>query len=59
MMMPTVAVTLVATYMHRWRDPNRPLPDEEAFEAIKAGVDIMPPGVKMFLNSGKDLKFLH
>ncbi|OJT14575.1 Pyridoxal reductase [Trametes pubescens] len=53
MMMPTVAVTLIATYMHRWRDPNRPLPDEEAYEAIKAGVDIMPPGVKMFLNSGE------
>ena len=29
------------------------VPDEIAFEAIKAGVDAMPPGVKMFLNSGK------
>ncbi|KAI9065148.1 aldo/keto reductase [Trametes sanguinea] len=36
-----------------WRDPNVPLPDEEAFEAIKAGVDAMPSGVKMFLNSGE------
>ncbi|KAI0328559.1 aldo/keto reductase [Cubamyces sp. BRFM 1775] len=39
--------------MMTWRDPNHPLPDEEAFEAIKAGVDAMPPGVKMFLNSGE------
>ncbi len=38
-----------------WRDPNFPLPDEEAFEAIKAGVDAMPKGVKMFLNSGMDI----
>ena len=29
-----------------------PTPDEEAFAAIKAGVDALPPGVKMFLNSG-------
>jgi pyridoxine 4-dehydrogenase len=29
-----------------------PVPDEEAFAAIKAGVDTLPPGVKMFLNSG-------
>lgn len=36
----------------RLRDPAQPLPDEEAFEAIKAGVDAMPPGVKMLLNSG-------
>ncbi|KAI0796124.1 aldo/keto reductase [Abortiporus biennis] len=28
-------------------------PDEVAFEAIKAGVDALPPGVKMFLNSGE------
>ncbi|KIK69358.1 hypothetical protein GYMLUDRAFT_214481 [Collybiopsis luxurians FD-317 M1] len=27
--------------------------DEEAFEAIKAGVDALPPGTKMFLNSGE------
>ncbi|KAI0636841.1 aldo/keto reductase [Trametes polyzona] len=38
-------------YSHRWRDP--PVPDEEAFEAIKAGIDSMPPGVKMLLNSGE------
>ncbi|KAI0375028.1 aldo/keto reductase [Pilatotrama ljubarskyi] len=39
--------------MMTWRDPSVPLPDEEAFEAIKAGVDAMPPGVKMVLNSGE------
>lgn len=26
-------------------------PDEQAFEAIKAGIDSLPPGVKMVLNS--------
>lgn len=36
-----------------WRDPSVPLSDEDAFEAIKAGVDAMPEGVKMFLNSGQ------
>ena len=36
----------------RWRDPNFPLADEDAFETIKAGVDAMPAGVKMMLNSG-------
>jgi len=30
-----------------------PSPDEECFEAIKAGVDSLPPGTKMFLNSGE------
>ncbi|KAI8998519.1 aldo/keto reductase [Trametes punicea] len=34
-------------------DPNDPLPDEQLFEAIKAGIDAMPPGVKMLLNSGE------
>jgi len=28
-------------------------PDQEAFEAIKAGVDTLPPGAKMILNSGE------
>ncbi|KAI0945772.1 hypothetical protein AcW1_001915 [Taiwanofungus camphoratus] len=36
-----------------WRDPNVPLPDEEAFEAIKAGVDALPAGTKMLVNSGE------
>lgn len=29
------------------------MPDEQAFEAIKAGVDTLPPGAKMILNSGR------
>jgi len=33
-----------------------PTPDEEAFAAIKAGVDALPPGAKMILNSGKDIQ---
>ena len=37
--------------MMTWRPT--PIPDDEAFAAIKAGIDSLPPGVKMFLNSGK------
>ena len=29
-----------------------PVSDEDAFTAIKAGIDALPPGVKMILNSG-------
>jgi hypothetical protein len=29
-----------------------PVPDEEAFAAIKAGIDGAPSGAKVFLNSG-------
>ena len=36
--------------MMTWR--STPIPDEEAFAAIKAGIDSLPPGVKVFLNSG-------
>jgi pyridoxine 4-dehydrogenase len=36
--------------MMTWRPT--PIPDEEAFAAIKAGIDTLPPGMKMFLNSG-------
>jgi hypothetical protein len=28
-----------------------PVRDEQAFAAIKGGIDALPPGVKMFLNS--------
>lgn len=35
-----------------WRWPT-PVSDEEAFAAIKAGVDALPPGAKLFLNSGR------
>lgn len=45
--------TAQAGLTYRWRDPNVPLPDEEAFEAIKAGVDALPAGTKMLINSGK------
>ncbi|CAK5279735.1 unnamed protein product [Mycena citricolor] len=31
--------------------PN-PVPDEQCFEAIKAGIDALPAGTKAFLNSG-------
>jgi hypothetical protein len=30
-----------------------PVPDEEAFAAIKAGIDDAPSGAKVFLNSGR------
>ena len=33
-----------------WRNPQTP--DEEAFASLKAGMDSLPPGAKMFLNSG-------
>jgi hypothetical protein len=32
-----------------------PVPVEEAFAAIKAGIDALPPGTKMFLNSSERL----
>ncbi|KAF8610056.1 aldo/keto reductase [Ceratobasidium sp. AG-I] len=32
--------------------PNQ-VPDEQCFEAIKAGIESAPPGVKIFLNSGE------
>ena len=38
--------------MHSWRGSD-PVPDEQCFEAIKAGIDAVPPGAKMFLNSGE------
>ena len=37
-----------------WRNP--PVPDEEAFASLKAGMDSLPPGTKMFLNSGVYMK---
>ncbi|KAN0088007.1 NADP-dependent oxidoreductase domain containing protein [Tylopilus felleus] len=30
-----------------------PVPDEQCFEAIKAGVDALPPGAKMVINGGE------
>ncbi|KAH7889301.1 aldo/keto reductase [Phlebopus sp. FC_14] len=37
--------------MMTWR--AEPVPDEQCFESIKAGVDSLPPGVKMFINGGE------
>ncbi|KAI9454196.1 aldo/keto reductase [Russula earlei] len=37
--------------MMTWRNP--PVSDEEAFASLKAGMDDLPPGTKMFLNSGE------
>lgn len=37
--------------MMTWRDP--PISDEDAFASLKAGMDSLPPGAKMFLNSGE------
>ncbi|KAG9308800.1 NADP-dependent oxidoreductase domain-containing protein [Chiua virens] len=34
-----------------WRED--PVPDEQCFEAIKAGIDALPAGAKMFLNGGE------
>jgi hypothetical protein len=36
--------------LHSFRDPV--VSDEEAFASLKAGMDNLPPGTKMFLNSG-------
>ncbi|KAJ3733988.1 aldo/keto reductase [Lentinula guzmanii] len=47
----TVAPVAHGLMMMTWT-PN-PISDEQAFEAIKAGVDALPPGTKAFLNSGE------
>ncbi|EKM49574.1 uncharacterized protein PHACADRAFT_106317 [Phanerochaete carnosa HHB-10118-sp] len=47
----TVGKVAHGLMMMTWT-PN-PVPDEICFEAIKAGVDAMPSGVKMLLNSGE------
>lgn len=39
--------------MMSWKTPV--VPDEQAFEAIKAGLDLVQPGEKVLLNSGKSL----
>ena len=39
-------------------DAPPPVSDEQAFEAIKAGVDALPAGTKMFLNSGRSIDTL-
>ncbi|KAF8844589.1 aldo/keto reductase [Paxillus ammoniavirescens] len=37
--------------MMTWK--AEPVPDEQCFEAIKAGIDALPAGTKMFLNGGE------
>ncbi|PIL34136.1 hypothetical protein GSI_03847 [Ganoderma sinense ZZ0214-1] len=49
----TIGRVVHGLMMMTWRDPNFPLPDEEAFATIKSGIDAMPAGVKMMLNSGE------
>ncbi|KAH9961500.1 aldo/keto reductase [Russula dissimulans] len=47
----TVAKVGHGLMMMTWKPT--PIPDEEAFATIKAGIDALPPGTKMFLNSGE------
>ncbi|KAI0061091.1 aldo/keto reductase [Artomyces pyxidatus] len=46
-----VAKTAHGLMMMTWKPT--PVPDEEAFAAIKAGIDSLPPNTKMILNSGE------
>jgi len=48
-----VSVGKIAHGLMRMTWKTIPTPDEEAFEAIKAGVDTLPPDTKMVLNSGE------
>ncbi|KAI0733041.1 aldo/keto reductase [Fomitopsis betulina] len=48
----TVAKVAHGLMMMTWRG-SQPVPDEQCFEAIKAGIDAVPAGAKMFLNSGE------
>ncbi|KAG1756512.1 NADP-dependent oxidoreductase domain-containing protein [Suillus paluster] len=45
-----VAVCMLLLFL-KWTP--KPVPDEQCFEAIKAGVDALPPGTKMFINGGE------
>ncbi|KAG2158383.1 NADP-dependent oxidoreductase domain-containing protein [Suillus bovinus] len=48
-----VIVGKVAHGLMTMTNAPKPVPDEQCFEAIKAGVDALPPGTKMFLNGGE------
>ncbi|EPT06152.1 hypothetical protein FOMPIDRAFT_1021199 [Fomitopsis schrenkii] len=48
----TIAKVGHGLMMMTWRGSGV-VPDEQCFEAIKAGVDALPPGVKILLNSGE------
>lgn len=45
------------TLSYSWKPT--PVADEDAFEAIKAGIDTLPAGVKMILNSGTPIYRIH
>ncbi|TFY76051.1 hypothetical protein EWM64_g7959 [Hericium alpestre] len=47
----TVSKTGHGLMMMTWKPT--PVPDEQAFEAIKAGLDSLPPNTQMLLNSGE------
>ncbi|KAA1476979.1 aldo/keto reductase [Dentipellis sp. KUC8613] len=47
----TIAKTGHGLMMMTW--VPTPVPDEQAFEAIKAGLDSLPPNTKMLINSGE------
>ncbi|KAI0313922.1 aldo/keto reductase [Amylostereum chailletii] len=49
----TVVVNKIAhgLMMMTWKPT--PVPEEQAFAAIKAGIDTLPPGTKMMLNAGQ------
>ncbi|OBZ68729.1 Pyridoxal reductase [Grifola frondosa] len=48
-----VAVAKVAHGLMMMTWAPTPVPDEQAFEAIKTGIDALPLGVKMLINSGE------
>ncbi|KAJ7724991.1 hypothetical protein DFH07DRAFT_971010 [Mycena maculata] len=55
LMMMTCVVNLVVDLnilsFYRWIPT--PVPEEQCFEAIKAGIDALPAGTKAFLNSAE------
>ncbi|KAF5367490.1 hypothetical protein D9758_003748 [Tetrapyrgos nigripes] len=48
---PDVVVARISHGLMMMTTAVDPVPDEVCFEAIKAGVDALPPGVKAFLNT--------
>ncbi|KAI0723536.1 aldo/keto reductase [Earliella scabrosa] len=48
-----VVVAKVAHGLMMMTMSDKPVLDEQAFESIKSGVDALPPGVKMMLNSSE------
>lgn len=52
---PVIAYIYIDLYHRISLLPNLPYDDEHCFAAIIAGIERLPPGVKMFLNSGQYL----